>query len=499
MTFNLLQAENNCSIINSRNIVDEKSIDKALSLLKRQTKHKNKYLVIYDLCGNNQKLYEQIHTKFTESAINKIVIIGVKPRKDFILNSLEFQYFSSAEQFIDHWETNEFEDADIMFLSFSEGNLAKIIQKLQKQSQLTTLEIDLDAIGKNLKYFRTLLDANTKIMAMVKAFSYGSGCYEIANFLEYQNVDYLGVAIADEGVRLRQAGVKLPIIVMNPNRFSFDRIIKYELEPEIYNIEILNDFNNEVQKAGLNSYPIHIKVDTGMKRLGFDADNLDILLQNLPAARFVRPISVFSHLVGSSEPQLHHDFTLLQINKFNLAYQKIQNLYEYKLMRHILNSGGIENYPQAQYDMVRLGIGLYGVSAKREVELSNISRLKTSILHIQNVKKNESIGYDRAAVVQKDSRIAIIPIGYADGYNRRFGNGVGKVVIKGKLAPIIGNVCMDICMVDISGIEAAVGDEVEVFGNTLSIKYLADKIQTIPYEILSSVPSRIKHVYLTSE
>ncbi len=497
MTFSIIQAFNNCTIINSSDILNKKSIYKALNLLKRQTKHAKKYIIISDLLIEKYNLYTLLNSECKNTEIDKVLVIGNGKTKSFKNPNINF--WENVDTFIKGDNINKLENTHILLLTLeNEHTFEPIVQNLQNQTQLTTLEINLDAIEDNLKYFRKLLNDETKIMVMVKAFSYGSGCYEIANFLEYKNVDYLGVAITDEGVKLRQSGIKLPIIVMNPNKFSFDRIIQYNLEPEIYSHKILLEFNKSVEKAGLKSYPIHIKIDTGMNRLGFNNENLDALISNIKKSKYLKPISVFSHLVGSSEPSLHDAFTLNQIKSFNLSYQKIQNLFDYKLMRHILNSGGIENYNYAQYEMVRLGIGLYGISSKNNIKLKNISTLKTNILQIRNVHRHSSIGYDRSAFVNHDSRIAVIPIGYADGYNRLFGNGLGKVFINGKFAPVIGNICMDTCMIDVSNIEASEGDEVIIFGNEIPISQLARQIGTIPYEILSSVPERIKHVYHTT-
>ncbi len=496
--FSILQAINNCSIITSKNITNIKSLQKALSLLNRQTKHRNKCIIIHDSACNNN-LYSEIIANLENSHINKLIVIGNNPEVNIIPGNMEFAIFDRIERFIQSETVNSLKNTDILLISFSAYDFAPIIHKLQGKTQLTTLEINLNAIKHNLNYFKTYLNSETKIMVMVKAFSYGSGCYEIANFLEHLKVDYLGVAIVDEGVTLRKAGIKIPIVVMNPDEFSLARLIQYNLEPEIYNIRVLKAFNNMVQNSELSAYPVHIKIDTGMNRLGFSIDSLDTLLTVLKDSNYLKPVSVFSHLVGSSEPQHHNEFTLLQIDKFNKLYEKIQALYRHKIMRHILNSGGIENYPKAQYDMVRLGIGLYGISAKDNANLRNISTLKTKILQIRNVAKDETIGYDRVGTVNRDSRIAVIPIGYADGYNRRFGNGVGELLINGKLAPVIGNVCMDMCMVDITDIDAQEGDDVIIFGNQLPINTLSNKIGTIPYEILTSIPERIKHIYYTNE
>jgi alanine racemase len=331
-------------------------------------------------------------------------------------------------------------------------------------------------------------------MAMVKAFSYGSGSFEIANLLQFHRVDYLGVAFADEGVALREAGIRVPIVVLNPAFGSYETMITHNLEPEIFSFDSLSSFAAEAQKLGVNSYPIHIKIDTGMHRLGFNAEDISTLLLLLHDMPQLRVSTILSHMVAADE--LGQDsFSLLQIEQFAMLSTQLSEGLGYKPIRHILNSAGIERFPHAQFDMVRLGIGLYGISAVHGEKIQTVSSLVTFIAQLRNVASGETVGYNRKGKVERNSVIATIPIGYADGLNRRLSNGVGKVLVNGKLVPIIGNVCMDSCMIDVTDVVAKEGDEVVVFGQKPTITDLANWLGTIPYEILTSISRRVKRVY----
>jgi len=353
----------------------------------------------------------------------------------------------------------------------------------------------MTAMVHNLNYFKSKLHAGTKLIAMVKAFSYGSGSYEVANMLEYQKVDYLAVAFADEGVALRQSGISMPIIVMNPEASAFRLMIDYRLEPEIYSFKELRQFADMLKAYRIDNYPVHLKVDTGMHRLGFMPEEIDSLCNEIKKNKGIKVESVFSHLAGADEEQ-HDNYTLEQIELFQKICSKIQNCVEYPVMRHILNSSGIDRFSEYQFEMVRLGIGLYGVIPSNQEQLQWVSTLKTSILQIKEVETGKTIGYGRKGKALKQTKIAVIPIGYADGYSRILSNGVGRVFVNGSYAPVIGNICMDMCMIDITGIDANEGDEVEIFGKHVTILELADKMHTIPYEVLTSIAPRVKRVYV---
>lgn len=330
---------------------------------------------------------------------------------------------------------------------------------------------------------------------MVKASGYGAGSYELAKTLQENRCDYVAVAVADEGEELRKEGISIPIMVMNPEFSSFNNLFEYQLEPEVYSFRLLKALIKETSHRGITSFPIHIKIDTGMHRLGFQPSDIPELCKLLENQGGISVRSVFSHLAGSDSPG-HDNFTLQQIDTFKNAAQTLETGLGYTVLKHILNSAGIERFPQYQFDMVRLGITLYGINIGNTTnQLRPVSSLKTTILQIQNVAEGESIGYSRKSFVKRDSLIAILPIGYADGLNRHLSNGIGEVVIRGRRYPIIGNICMDLCMVDITDSDIQEGDSVEIFGNEISVNEIANKLNTIPYEILTSVSSRVKRVY----
>jgi alanine racemase len=371
------------------------------------------------------------------------------------------------------------------------------LAKLELVVHETTLDVDLNALVDNLNYFRSKLRPETKMMCMVKAFAYGSGAVEVARTLQSNRCDYLAVAVGDEGAELRREGIRLPIVVMNPEKNAFGTIFDNKLEPEIYSFRLLKLFMESAEKLALTDYPIHLKIDTGMHRLGFEPTDIPRLVDLLRNQNQVKVRSVFSHLVGADNPELD-DFTRQQIKLFSRCADEISKPFTHKIMRHLLNSAGIERFSEYQFDMVRLGIGHYGISAMPGVKLETVCTLKTVILQIRDVKAGDTVGYGRKGKVNRDSWIGVIPIGYADGFDRHLGNGTGEVWINGRRARVVGNVCMDICMVDLTGIPANEGDEVEIFGKNISIDEMADKLQTISYEILTSVSRRVKRVYFIS-
>ena len=358
----------------------------------------------------------------------------------------------------------------------------------------TILEIKLNALVDNLNYYRSKLKPETKMVCMVKASAYGAGSYEIAKTLQDHRVDYLAVAVADEGSDLRKAGITSSIIIMNPELTAFKTMFDYKLEPEVYSFHLLNELIKAAEKEGVTNFPIHIKLDTGMHRLGFTPDEIPELIERLKKQTAVIPRSVFSHLVGSDAEQFD-SFTRRQIEAFERASQELQEAFPHKILRHICNTAGIERYPGAQFDMVRLGIGLYGVDPFTNKIIHNVSTLKTTILQIHDVPKEETVGYSRKGHLERDSRIAAIPIGYADGLNRKLGNGNAYCLVNGQKAPYVGNICMDVCMIDVTDIDCKEGDKAVIFGDDLPVTVLAEILGTIPYEILTSVSNRVKRVY----
>ena len=401
--------------------------------------------------------------------------------------------------FLEHIRLFDFYNEGILIKGEQKFQFEQITTKLPQKTRQTQLEINLNALKHNLKFYRNKIENGVKVMVMVKANGYGTGGLEVAQLLASEEVDYLGVAYADEGVSIRKAGVTIPIMVMNASEEVLPTLVSYDLEPEIYSLELLEAYNQVLAKEpGKNSsYKIHLKMDTGMNRLGFKSDDIDAVLEYLKTKKHLKVTSVFSHLAASDD-KAHDEFTQSQIQLFVEVSQKMEQSLGYDFIRHISNSAAIERFENAQFDMVRLGIGLYGAATQNgnQNQLKTVSSLYSIVVQVKNVRKGESIGYSRNYFADQDMRIAIIPIGYADGVNRRFGNGVGSVFISGQKRPIVGNVCMDIIMVDITGLPVEVNDEVEIFGENISVQEVASSIGTISYEILTSIPARVKRVYI---
>ncbi len=497
MRLEIKQGISNCTLINDSYNSDINSLAIALDALNMQSQHKVKSLILSDLLQTGRdkhELYRNIAELLKEKKVSRIIGIG----NDISANSGVFgipgTFYRNTAEFTERISNHDFRNEAILIKGSRQYEFEKISAILEQKTHLTRLEINLDALVHNLHYYRSLLDAKTRIMVMVKAFSYGSGSYEIANMLQFQRVDYLGVAFVDEGVNLRQSGITIPILVMSPELGSYDQIIKYQLEPEIYNFRSLELFSEAVRRNQEIAYPVHIKIDTGMYRLGFLENETEKLCAGLAEYRNLKVVSIFSHLAAADEP-MHDDFTRVQIQRFNKNSNKLIKALGYKVLRHILNSSGIERFAEAQYDMVRLGIGLYGASTLNQDKLRNVSSLKSTISQIKKVPADETIGYDRMGRFKKEVTIGIIPIGYADGLNRRHGNGKGKFLIKDKFVPVIGNICMDMCMVNISDVDAKEGDEVIIFGDDYPVSEVAGQLDTIPYEILTGISGRVKRIY----
>jgi Alr-MurF fusion protein len=406
--------------------------------------------------------------------------------------------YTSTADFLERVSLNQFKDEYILLKGARIFSFERISQWLEQKVHQTVMEVNLTAMIHNLKVYQQFLEPTTKLMAMVKAFSYGSGSAEVARVLQFHKIDYLAVAYADEGVELRKAGISLPIMVMNVDEAGFDAMIQYDLEPEIYSFNIYRSFHSFLMSQGVQQYPIHIKFNTGMNRLGFEIKEANDLALELKQKGTMVVKSVLSHLAGSENPSLD-TFTQQQVQAFINACEILSSHLNYSFIRHIANSAGIFRHPAYQFDMVRLGIGLYGVDSaeSHQFSLQAVATLKSTIAQIRTVAAGETVGYNRNGVVQQESKIATIRIGYADGYSRRFGNGIGQVMVRGQRAPVIGNVCMDMTMIDVTHISGVIeGDEVEIFGKQLSIQELAKASGTIPYEIMTSVSQRVKRVYV---
>jgi len=406
----------------------------------------------------------------------------------------EAKFFYSTDEFVLDFNGGDFRNEIILLKGARIYEFEKIGKLLEQQIHQTVLEINLDAISYNLNEFRRHLNPGTRMMVMVKAFAYGAGSAEIASLLEYHRVSHLAVAYADEGVELRNAGVSLPIMVMNHDPSASEIIIKYNLEPEIFSFSSFDKFTEVASRHGLISYPVHIKIDSGMHRLGFMPEDVKELAALIKSKECVRIMSVFSHLAASDDPALD-DFSIRQVEVFIKASEQIQDATGYSFLRHILNSSGISRMPQFQFEMVRPGIGIYGVGHFEGFSLRPAGRFKTRISQIKRIRAGEPVGYNCADISDNDRTIAILPVGYADGLNRRLGNRNGNLYIKDTRVPIIGNICMDMCMADITGLDAETGDEAEIFGENISIDEISLKCQTIPYEILTSIPVRVKRVF----
>jgi alanine racemase len=489
-----------CLIINDSYNSDLNSLGIALDFLNQQSTAKNlsKTLILSDILQTGQtsaELYKAVSKLIQNKSVQQIIGIGTEISK----NADKFRdakkiFFENTDDFLKSPLIREFQQEIILLKGSRTFHFEDISEKLELITHETILEVNLNALVDNLNYFRSKLRPETKMMCMVKAFAYGSGSVEVARTLQHNRCDYLAVAVADEGAELRREGIRIPIVVMNPEKGSFGMIFDNKLEPEIYSFRLLDAFIAAAEKLGITDYPIHIKIDSGMHRLGFEPQDMEQLLALLKSQTQVKVRSVFSHLSGSDDPKFDA-FTKQQIAVFTACADQFSTTFSHYIMRHILNSAGIERFPEYQFDMVRLGIGHYGISSLPDANLKQVCALKTIILQIKNVKAGETVGYSRKGIVATDKRIAVIPIGYADGFDRKLGNGVGEVLINGQPAKVIGNVCMDLIMIDVTNIEAKEGDQVEIFGDHLTISEVAGWLKTIPYEVLTSVSRRVKRVY----
>ncbi len=502
MRLHLMRGINNCTLINDSYSADLTSLHIALSFLQQQHFNQHRTVILSDFYESGkaeEALYWQIGKSLLQYGIEKVILIGEKittylPR--FIEEKIACSCFHSTEDFVLHFRSSSFKDEVILIKGARRFEFEQVVQLLEYKVHQTLLEINLNAIVHNLKQYQKLLKPHTRVMAMVKAFAYGSGGAEIAGVLQYHNVHYLGVAYVDEGLELRKAGITLPIMVMNVDETSFGALTEHNLQPVIYSFELLHQFETYIASQALQFYPVHIEVETGMNRLGFPEGDIEALGQHLAASSLLKVESVFSHL-AASEDAAQDDYTAQQAQRFSKAADTLSRYLSYSFLRHISNTAAIIRHPHLQLDMVRLGIGLYGVEiTTQKLELQPAATLRTTIAQIKHLKAGETVSYNRRGVVQKDSTIATVRIGYADGYSRRFGHGVGKLWVAGHLAPVIGTVCMDMTMIDVTGIPGVKeGDTVIVFGEPLPVQQVAAWIDTIPYELMTSISQRVKRIY----
>ena len=502
MRLHLLHGINGCTLINDSYSADLTSLQIALNFLQQQHFNQPRTVILSDFFESGKKdeeLYAQIAHTIVQHGIQKAVLIGEKITTHLpqhLDKSITVNLFSNTDDFVQHFRTSFFSNEVILVKGARKAHFEQVVGLLEYKVHQTLLQINLNAIVHNYKQYKTLLAPKTKVMAMVKAFAYGSGGAEIAGVLQYHNIDYLGVAYTDEGVELRKAGIHIPIMVMNADESSFAALVEYNLQPVIYSFELLQRFEDFISSQALQFYGVHIEVETGMNRLGFPLNEIGALSEHLSQTERVKVESVFSHL-AASEDATQDDYTAQQAQTFLQAVQMLQQKVSYPFLKHIANSAAIIRHPQLQFDMVRLGIGLYGIEiATDELELQTAAILRTTIAQLKHLKAGETVSYNRRGVVKEDSLIATVRIGYADGYSRRFGNGVGKMLVHGQPAPVIGTVCMDMTMLDVTGIKGVKeGDEVIVFGESLSVEQVAGWIDTIPYELMTSISQRVKRIY----
>ena len=502
MRLEMNEGINNCLLINDVYSLDMNSLSIALDFLQHVQQYHKRTLVLSDFVQSGMvegELYSQVAQLVRQKGITRFIGIGEAfMRCRALFDGIDSMFYPTTDAFLLEYPIADFSNETILLKGARKFRFENIAKVLQRKSHETIMEVNLGAMVSNLNYFRGRIKPSTKLMAMVKAASYGMGKVEVANALQFNHVDYLTVAYSDEGVDLRRNGITLPIMVMNPEEESFADMIRYQLEPDIYSFRIFDAFSATVRAFGTSSYPVHVEFDTGMHRLGFAETDIAELSKRLSAEdNVLRVRSIFSHLACSEDPEMD-DFTNSQIAKFKSWSKKLKSKLPYgDIICHILNSSGIVRFPDAQMDMVRLGIGLYGISPHPEVQahLKTVGCLKTKISQLKDIPEGDSVGYNRRWIAQRPSRIAIIPIGYADGFARRLGYGNSEVTINGHPAKTVGSVCMDMCFADVTDIDCHEGDEVVIFGDAQSIHRIAKEGDTIPYELFTSVSQRVKRVY----
>ena len=509
MRLEVKQGQHGCILINDSYNSDINSLDIALDFMQRRQVSPpesggargglNKTLILSDMFQTGtspEALYTQVSDLCVKRGIDKFIGIGpeLTAQADRI-RIADKQFFADVNHFLASDTFNGLHDELILLKGARPFGFDRITEQLEQKVHETILEVNLNAVVENLNYYRSFLKPETKMVCMIKADAYGADAVEIAKTLQDHRVDYLAVAVADEGVTLRKAGITANIMIMNPEMTAFKTMFDYDLEPEVYSFRLLDALIKAARKEGITGWPVHIKLDTGMHRLGFDpVDDMFKLIDRLKHQNAIIPRSVFSHFVGSDSDDFDA-FSARQFELFEEGSQKLQSAFSHKILRHMDNSAGIEHFPERQMDMCRLGLGLYGVDPRDNRMLSCVSTLKTTILQLRHVPAGETVGYSRKGKIERDSVIAAIPIGYADGLNRHLGNRHGYCLVDGQKAEYVGNICMDVAMIDVTDIPCQEGDQVEIFGEHLPVTVLSDVIDTIPYEVLTAVSNRVKRVY----
>lgn len=502
MRLEVKEGQHGCTLINDSYNSDINSLDIALDFMNRRPDQQKRArtLILSDILQSGQtekQLYCDVAELVQKRGIKKFIGIGsALMRQQEVFDGVEERYFfENVVDFINSKVFNSLADEVILLKGARSFGFDQLTELLVKKVHETVLEVNLNAVVDNLNWYRSFLKPETKLVCMIKADAYGAGAVEIAKTLEEHRVDYLAVAVADEGATLRRNGIKSNIMIMNPEMSSFKTLFDYELEPEIYSFRLLDALIKAAEKEGITGYPVHIKFDTGMHRLGFNPrTDIAQLIEKLRHQNALIPRSVFSHFVGSDNNDFD-SFSAEQFKLFDEGSKQLQSAFSHRILRHIDNSAGIEHFPERQLDMCRLGLGLYGINPRNNEIINNVSTLKTTILQMRNVPKGETVGYSRRGVIEKDSVIAAIPIGYADGLNRKLGNRNCYCLVNGQKADYVGNICMDVALIDVTGIDCEEGDSVEIFGDNLPVTILSNVLETIPYEVLTTVSNRVKRVY----
>ena len=503
MRLEVKDGQNDCTLINDSYNSDLSSLDIALDFMNRRPEKegRERTLILSDILQSGVEphaLYTQLADLLIGRGVNNLIAVGgiISAHMDCFARLQGCRrFFPNTDALLASDTLTELQHQLVLIKGARSFHFERITDRMEKKVHETILEVNLSAIVKNLNHYRSFMKPETKMVCMVKADAYGAGAVEVAKTLQDHNVDYLAVAVADEGVTLREKGITQGIMVMNPEMSSFSTLFQYHLEPEIYGFRLLDALIHAAEHEGITNFPVHIKLDTGMHRLGFDPEkDMPLLIERLHRQTALIPRSVFSHFVGSDSEDFDA-FSELQYTRFLSGAERLQEAFPYPILRHICNSAGIERFPERQLDMVRLGLGLYGIDSCDNRTINNVSTLRTTILQIHDVKAGESVGYSRRTVLERDSRIASIPIGYADGLNRLLGNRHGFCLVNGKKAEYVGNICMDVCMIDVTGIPCEEGDLVTIFGEGLSPSELASRCGTIPYEILTGIAPRVKRIY----
>jgi alanine racemase len=500
MRLEVKEGRRGLTLINDSYNSDVTSLDIALDFMNRRPEQNGmgKMLIMSDIYQSGAapaELYAEVSALIKKRGIDRFVGIGCEVSSQAVqFETGQKWFFADVDQFIASSLFRSLHDEVLLLKGARSFGFERITELLEKKVHETILEVDLGAVVSNLNHYRSMMKPETKLVCMIKADAYGAGAVEIAKTLQDHRVDYLAVATADEGAELRRSGITQNIIVMNPEMSSFKTLFDFDLEPEVYSFRLMTALIKAARREGITGWPVHIKLDTGMHRLGFDTQQMSELIDTLKHQQAIIPRSVFSHFVGSDSDDFD-TFSAKQFKVFDEASSQLQAAFSHKILRHIDNSAGIEHFPERQLDMCRLGIGLYGVDPRTNKMLSTVSTLKTTILQIRRVKAGDSVGYSRRTVMQRDSRIAAIPIGYADGLDRLLGNRRGYCIVNGQKAEYVGNICMDVALIDVTDVRCEEGDKVEIFGRQLPVTVLSDMLGTIPYEVLTSVSNRVKRIY----